>query len=116
MDNAVEGIHILDEKGYVLEANKAFCQSLGYTQEEALRLKVADWEAKISADEIEDSLQQLFNKPTVFETLHKRKDGTIFDAEISMVGNRNTTGSLSNDVHKNDLCGEKKEKKGKKKM
>ena len=34
MKSALEGIHIMDMQGNIVEANDTFCQMLGYTQEE----------------------------------------------------------------------------------
>ncbi len=88
MDEAPEGIHILDEHGYVLEANLAFCRSLGYSKNEVQLLNISDWEAKIFGDELLTNLEQLQNtekKHLTFETLHRRKDGSIIDVEMNVV-------------------------------
>ena len=86
MDNAVEGIHILDEYGNLVEANHAFCQSLGYSTKEVLQLNVKDWDVKLTADELDTALSLLFKERSVFETIHRRKDGSLIDVEISSVG------------------------------
>ncbi|MDP2806395.1 MAG: PAS domain S-box protein, partial [Gallionellaceae bacterium] len=86
MDNALEGIHIMDDQGNLIEANDAFCGMLGYTQEEIQRLNVADWEAKMTHDELKASIKQLLESHAVFETLHRRKDRSVIDVEVSVVG------------------------------
>jgi PAS domain S-box-containing protein len=86
LDNALEGIHILNAQGDVLEANQSFCRLLGYTQEEAVQLNVADWEVNITGDELQSALNQLLNGQATFETLHRRKDGSVINVEVSAVG------------------------------
>jgi diguanylate cyclase (GGDEF)-like protein/PAS domain S-box-containing protein len=86
MQNALDGIHILDLQGNVLEANEAFCNMLGYTQEEMAGLNVADWNSQYSREALLARLQSLVGKSARFETVHRRKDGTLIDVEISTTG------------------------------
>ena len=86
MDNALEGIHILDKQGNLMEANHSFCRLLGYTWEEVRHFNVADWDAKMKPAELEEALRQLLDGQAVFETLHRRKDGSVIDVETSAVG------------------------------
>lgn len=83
---AGDGIHILDMQGNVVEANYAFCQMLGYSHEEVLRMNVREWDAHFSAGELKERVPMLIGKRTVFETRHRRRDGKVFDVEISTVG------------------------------
>jgi len=81
-----DGIHLLDERGNVMDANSAFCSMLGYTREEVLNLNVADWDLRWSPGELLEKIRELIDNPEIFETQHKRKDGTIIDVEVSGVG------------------------------
>ncbi len=85
MKNAIDGIHILDVKGNIVEANDSFCRMLGYTQEEVAHLNVADWDRNWSAEELRERIQRLIQDGFIstFETRHCRKDGTLIDVEIS---------------------------------
>jgi len=86
MDNALDGIHIMDNQGNLIEANNAFCNLLGYTQEEIRHLNVADWEAKMTPAELKVAIMQLLDSHAIFETLNRRKDGSVIDVEVSIVG------------------------------
>lgn len=88
MKNAVDGIHILDINGNVIEANDSFCRLLGYTQEEVTQLNVADWDAQLSATELRENIKKfiLAKGRSTIETLHRRKDGTLLNIEISATG------------------------------
>lgn len=83
MSTATDGIHIVDLQGNVVEANKAFCKMLGYSQEEVLRLNILDWDVKYNRKEIESNIQKNMHGPALFITQHRRKNGEIRDVEIS---------------------------------
>jgi PAS domain S-box-containing protein len=86
LETASDGIHILDEKGNVIEANATFCKMLGYTHEELVKLNVADWEMQWTGEELLDKVKKVIVSPAVQQTQHRRKDGSICDVEISGVG------------------------------
>jgi len=86
MKNSTDGIHVMDVAGNLLEANDAFCRMLGYAPEEATGLNVADWNAQWPIDELRAKFKSMVGKSAVFETRHRRKDGTLIDVEVSTAG------------------------------
>ena len=87
MKSGFDGIHVMDILGNIVEANDSFCHMLGYTQEEMLRLNVADWDAHWSREELQERLKELVKmRGTLFETTHTRKDGSLIDVEVSTTG------------------------------
>ena len=86
LQNSMEGIHIMDIEGNIVEVNDAFCNMLGYTREEALRLNVADWEAQWSREELCRRFRSLIGNHAQFETLHRHKDGRPVHVEITSCG------------------------------
>jgi len=86
MQSSHEGIHLMNDQGNVIEANEAFCLHLGYTQTEVLRLNVSDFDAKLSPNELKENIRRLLTGHTMFETVHRRKDGTLVDVELSISG------------------------------
>ena len=86
LQNAEDGIHVLDEQGNVVEVNNAFCNLLGYTREELLRLNVADWDVQWSREELLEKNRKLISSKEVFETRIRRKDGELRNVEVSGVG------------------------------
>lgn len=86
MQNSMNGIHVLDIKGDIVDANDAFCSMLGYTREEMARLNVADIDAQWTHEELQTKLKALIGKSAKFETVHRRKDGSLFEVEISVNG------------------------------
>ncbi len=78
-----DGVHLLDERGHLVEVNDRFCQLLGYSREELLGRHVSSWDAKLTETEIEYAIASLLARPATFESRHRRKDGSTFDAEIT---------------------------------
>ncbi|MHB0926233.1 MAG: bifunctional diguanylate cyclase/phosphodiesterase [Gallionellaceae bacterium] len=86
MLTSMDGIHVMDMQGDILAANDAFCRMLGYTQKEVSGLNVADWDAQWPIEELQAKFRELIGKSAMFETLWRRKDGTLINAEISAFG------------------------------
>ena len=86
MNNALDGIHIIDLQGNIVEVNDAFCDMLGYTQKEACQLNIADWNSQYPKKELLARLQSFVGKSARFETIHRRKDGKLINVEVSTTG------------------------------
>jgi PAS domain S-box-containing protein len=85
LHSAGDGIHILDGAGNVREASDSFCAMLGYSRDEVIGMHVARWDAGFRRDDIPEKLGQLFDDKAAsqFETLHRRRDGSLFEVEIN---------------------------------
>ena len=59
---------------------------LGYTNAEIVQLSVFDFEAKLTADEVRTNIKKSLDGHATFESVHRRKDGTLVDVEISISG------------------------------
>ena len=80
---ASDGIHVLDEEGNLVEASDNFFRMLGYTPQEGSRLNVRDWSAGVPEGKLVETLRKHMSEiSSVFETKHRRRDGTVFDVEI----------------------------------
>jgi PAS domain S-box-containing protein len=83
VDQSRDGIVILYPDGRVYETNRQFAEMTGYTQEEVSRLHVWDWENYYSREQTISMLENVDEKGDHFETIHKRKDGSVYNVEIS---------------------------------
>ena len=83
MEQSRDGIVILDENGGVYEANRKFAEMLGRPFESIRRLTIFDWDYLISPDRLMEMLRAVDEKGAHFETKHRRRDGSVFDVEIS---------------------------------
>ena len=86
MQTSTDLIHITDIRGNLLDYNSAFLRHLGYNEEEAETLKVKDWDVQWNESELEKIIEDLIHKPQMFETMHRRKDGTVRNVEINAIG------------------------------
>ena len=86
IEQSRDGIVVLDTDGKVYETNLKFAKMLGYTKEEVSGLHVWDWEFKVPKKELMKMIRSVDEAGDHFETQHKRKDGSIYDVEISTNG------------------------------
>ncbi len=84
MQTASEGIHVVDEDGNLIEASASFLRELGYPESPLPRLSVADWDARVKREDVPRVIRNRMSMPPgIFETQHRRADGTLYDAEVS---------------------------------
>lgn len=81
-NTSMDGVVIMDRHGKVVEASPSFALMLGYTLEETMNLSVFDWDAQWTKEELQNILEMEEIMP-LFETQHRRKDGSVYDVEIS---------------------------------
>jgi two-component system cell cycle sensor histidine kinase/response regulator CckA len=86
VEQSHDGIVVLDQHGRVVEANQRYAQMLGYTMDEVRQLHVWDWDARYERAQIEQMMQTIGPSGAHFETQHRRKDGTVFEVELSNNG------------------------------
>ena len=88
MQTASDGIHILDAEGLLIEANPAFLDMLGRDESAIGRLRVTDWEAQLDRTATQEVIGKLLNAQTstLFESQHKRSDGSLIEVEIHARG------------------------------
>ncbi|BBL74827.1 PAS domain S-box protein [Methylomagnum ishizawai] len=85
-EQSSDGIVVIDAEGGVCEANRRYCEMLGYSAAEILSLHVWDWDMRWGRLELEAMLRRAGPEGTCFETRHRRKDGTEIDVEVSCSG------------------------------
>jgi PAS domain S-box-containing protein len=86
VEQSRDGVVILDGEGQVYETNLQFARMLGYSLEEMASLHVWDWEYLYPKERVEEMLRTVDGAGDHFETQHRRKDGSIYDVEISTNG------------------------------
>jgi len=84
LNNAHDGIFVLDQDFRVVETNQGFSTMLGLNHEETLRTYPWNWDVNYSTKEIlNETWPELPMSVQKFETKLKHKNGNIFDAEIT---------------------------------
>ncbi len=81
---AMDGFLRADMQGRILEVNETYCRMTGYSEHELLTMAIADVEAVHSAEMIAAKISRLAElRADRIESVHRRKDGSLFDVEIS---------------------------------
>ncbi|MEI7612767.1 MAG: PAS domain S-box protein [Betaproteobacteria bacterium] len=84
LEASQDGYWRIDTQARLLDVNPAYCQQSGYTREELLEMRISDLEAKMSGEEIAEHIQAIIRVGHhQFDTLHRRKDGSIWHVEVS---------------------------------
>ncbi|NUN63923.1 PAS domain S-box protein [Pseudanabaena biceps] len=84
LTSSFDGVMILDGEGKLIKANQSFAAMLGYSDSEILDLSIYDIDIKWTREELDRGIQEFKSKKRVlFETQHRRKDGSICEVEIS---------------------------------
>jgi PAS domain S-box-containing protein len=83
-ENERDGVVILNPDGSVFEANPKCAAMLGYSVDELLKLHIEEWDDHFSPGELRTILQQLDAEGLFLETLQRRKDGSVYPAEVSL--------------------------------
>jgi diguanylate cyclase (GGDEF)-like protein/PAS domain S-box-containing protein len=82
---ARDGFWLTDMKGNLLEANQAYADMSGYTVDELVNLHISQLDAFESRDDVKARIRDISTTgAAVFETQHRRKDGSLFDVEVSV--------------------------------
>jgi PAS domain S-box-containing protein len=86
MEESKDGIAVSDSAGRLREWNRSFAEMLGYEPEEMAKLSVLDWDVQMDLGRLRELAQSVVIEPVTFETRHRRKDGTLYDVEVSVSG------------------------------
>ena len=85
LQTAMDGFWLADARGGLLEVNEAYCRMSGYSAGELLAMNLSDLEAdQTTGDAIAHILRVVAQDEDRFESRHRRKDGTVFDVEVSV--------------------------------
>jgi len=85
LETAMNGFWLVDIQGRLLQVNEAYCRMSGYSAQELLAMRIPDLEAAETADETAAHIQTLMALgEDRFESRHRRKDGSMFEVEVSV--------------------------------
>jgi diguanylate cyclase (GGDEF)-like protein/PAS domain S-box-containing protein len=85
LETTRDGFLVTSTEGRILETNDAYCRMSRYAREELLSKGIPDLEAAESLEETKRHLQTIAEKGNdLFESWHRRKDGTLWPLEASV--------------------------------
>ena len=79
-------LHIRHDNGLILEANAAAIAAYGYSREDLLRMTIQDLRTPGMLAQTAAQMDEGERKGILFETSHRRKDGSTFPVEVSSQG------------------------------
>jgi two-component system, cell cycle sensor histidine kinase and response regulator CckA len=82
LDVSMDGIHVTDLEGNLLDANEVFLRERGYTRNMVPSLHIESWDTELTREQIQERLEAITSDPELFETLHRRADGGTFPVEV----------------------------------
>jgi len=84
LKTAMDGFWLMDDEGRILEVNEAYGRMTGYGEAELLEMTVFDLNAQSPDIALERMNAVRTRGEGRFESVHHRKDGTLFDVEVSV--------------------------------
>ena len=85
LHTAMDGFWLVDMQGRLLEVNETYCRMSGYSAQELLAMRIPDLEVAETSDDTAAHIQKVMARgEDRFESRHRRKDGTVFDVEVSV--------------------------------
>ncbi|MCX9084982.1 MAG: PAS domain S-box protein [Candidatus Methanoperedens sp.] len=85
LQTALDGFWVSDMERRFIDVNDSYCNIIGYSREELLRMNIRDVELMESESDITNHTQKIIeNGSDRFESKHVTKDGQVVDCEISV--------------------------------
>ena len=72
--------------GRIIEANEAAVRAYGYSRQELQSMSIYDLRAPITTPAVAGQMAEADARGILFETVHRRKDGSLFPVEVSSQG------------------------------
>ncbi|HMQ50625.1 MAG TPA: PAS domain S-box protein [Anaerolineae bacterium] len=84
VETASDAIYLISEEGIVIDTNASACSTLEWSKEELLGKTISDIDPNYSIEEFQKFWEDIpLDKKHIFETIHKKKDGTLLSVEVS---------------------------------
>jgi len=84
LETTQDGFWVIEAGGRLTNVNDAYCRMSGYAREEFKNLHIADIDAVEDEKVTSERMKRIVKSGSeLFETRHRRKDGSVFDVEIS---------------------------------
>jgi len=79
-----DGVVILHADGRVFEANPRCAAMLGHEPDQLQHLRISDWDGGEGPLRLRQIAGRADHDGVLFETVHRRRDGSTYEAEVSM--------------------------------
>lgn len=84
IQNMMDGFYTVDMSGNFTIVNEAYCRMSGYSMEEFMKLKISDIDTMDDDAAMARRIDHIRQHGTVeFASKHRKKDGSVFEVEVS---------------------------------
>ncbi len=85
LQTTADGYWLVDHEGRLTDVNEAGCRLLGYSRDELLGMAIGDIDAVETTADTAARIERIIKTGSeIFETWHRRQDGTLVPVEISV--------------------------------
>jgi PAS domain S-box-containing protein len=85
LETTQDGFWVIATDGRLTDINDAYCRMTGYVKEELEGMLIGDLDVVEDSAATEERIERIIkNGSEIFETRHRRKDGSVFDVEVSV--------------------------------
>lgn len=85
LSTTLNGFILADTNGNIVDVNPSYCNMIGYSREELLKMNIKQLEIKIPLEKVDDKIEEMVEKTRDrFETQHRCKNGNIIDFDVSI--------------------------------
>ncbi|MCW8799602.1 MAG: PAS domain-containing protein [Desulfobacter sp.] len=85
LNTAMDGFCLVNHAGRFIKVNEAYCQMSGYSEQELLSMSIVDMEGLKTGEEATKQVEKILELgKDRFESLLRRKDGSLIDVELSV--------------------------------
>jgi PAS domain S-box-containing protein len=82
--STVDGFALVNVGGYIIDVNNSYCQMIGYTREELLKMHISSVDAVDGIEEVARRTKEIIQRGSLrFETKHHHKNGSTIDVEVT---------------------------------
>jgi PAS domain S-box-containing protein len=84
MDTTKDGFYLVDMEGRLLEVNETYCQFSGYSRKELLAMRIPQLDHIEQPEDVRQRISQMtLEGGFIFQTQHRRRNGSVWDVEVS---------------------------------
>lgn len=85
LETTRDGFWIVGINGRIVDVNPGYLAMSGYSHDDLLDMRVHDLEATESPQAVDEHIARvLVSRHEIFETMHRRKDGSTWEVEVSV--------------------------------
>lgn len=94
-----DGFWLVDDSGTLIDVNEAYARLSGYSRKELIGMRIPELEAAENPEETAAHMETIIRTGyDIFETRHRRKDGTLWDVEISTSFSNGVFSAFARDI------------------